>query len=286
METMPGFLMAGLRFVIAGGVLYIWARWKGVVAPTPAQWRVAFVIGCLMLLGGNGGVVWAEQYVPTGLTALVIATEPLWVVLLDWARPRGTRPTIGEGIGLVLGFAGAALLVGPGNGGGAPRVNPAGAAVLAVATVSWATGSIYSRGAPLPESPIIRAGMNLIGGGVGLLVAATIAGDWARLDIGAISARSALAFLYLIVFGSVVAFTAYLWTLRTTTLAIASTYAYVNPVVALLLGWALAGEEITPRILAATSVIVGSVVIITAARTRTFRSVGTAVRRALDWVGG
>lgn len=285
-ETMPGFLMAGVRFVAAGGVLYGWARWTGARAPTPSQWRVAFVIGCLMLLAGNGGVVWAERFVPTGLTALVIATEPLWVVLLDWARPHGTRPTVAEGLGLAAGFAGAAMLVGPGEAANAPSVSPLGAAVLTVATVSWAIGSIYSRAAPLPNSPILRAAMNLIGGGVGLLVAAAIAGDWSRLDIGGISPRSWLAFLYLVVFGSIVAFTAYLWTLRATTLAVASTYAYVNPVVAVVLGWALAGEPVTPRVAVATSVIVGSVVLITAARTRAVRSVGTAVRRAVEWIGG
>jgi drug/metabolite transporter (DMT)-like permease len=285
-ETMPGFLMAGIRFAVAGGVLYVWARWSGAAAPTLAQWRVAFVIGCLMLLVGNGGVVWAEQFVPTGLTALVIATEPLWVVLLDWARPHGTRPTVAEGLGLILGFAGAAMLVGPGEGTDAPRVSPLGAAVLTMATVSWAAGSIYSRAAPLPTSPILRAAMNLTGGGVGLLIVATVAGDWARLDVGSISLRSALAVLYLIVFGSIVAFTAYLWTLRATTLAVASTYAYVNPVVAVILGWALAGEAVTARVIVAASVIVGSVVIITAARSRAVRSVTSAVRRAVDWFGG
>ena len=281
-DTMPGFLMAGTRFVLAGGALYAWARTHGAARPSASQWRTAFVIGGLMLLGGNGGVVWAQHFVPSGLTALVIATEPLWVVLLAWARPGGTRPTAGEGLGLLLGFAGAALLIGP-TDGGAPRINPAGAVVLTIATLTWATGSIYSRSAPLPRSPLLRAGMNLVGGGVGLLVAATIAGDWQALQLDAISARSAWAFLYLVVFGSIVAFTAYLWTLQATNLATASTYAYVNPLVAVFLGWALAGEQVTPRILVAAGIIVVSVVIITTARTAAARAVGMAVRRA---VGG
>jgi drug/metabolite transporter (DMT)-like permease len=283
METIPGFLMAGVRFVVAGGILYVWARLQGAAAPTAEEWRVAFVVGCLLLLGGNGGVVWAEQFVPTGLTALVIATEPLWVVLLDWARPHGTRPTVAEGLGLLLGLAGATLLIGPGNGVDAPRVRPLGALVLTVATLSWATGSIYSRDARLPSSPLLRAGVTLIGGGVGLLLAATLKGDWHALDIGAISVRSLLALAYLVFFGSVIAFTAYLWTLRATTLAVASTYAYVNPVVAVFLGWALAGERVTARILFATGIIVASVVLITAARSAAVRSVGTAVRRVFGW---
>ena len=281
-ETMPGFLMAGARFLLAGAVLYAWARWKGASAPTRTEWRTAFVIGGLMFLGGNGGVVWAEQFVPSGLTALVIATEPLWVVVLDWARPRGTRPTFGEGLGLVLGFAGATLLIGQGENG-ATRVPLAAAAVLLVATLSWATGSIYSRTAPLPNSPFLRAGMNLIGGGIGLLVLATVTGEWGALDVMAISARSAWAFLYLVVAGSIIAFTAYLWTLRTTSLATASTYAYANPVVAVLLGWALAREQVTTRVLVAMAIIIVSVVIITAARTTAVRAVGSALRRT---VGG
>jgi len=284
-ETMPGFLMAGTRFLAAGGALYLWARLHGAAAPSASQWRTAFVIGGLMLVGGNGGVVWAQKVVPSGLTALLIATEPLWVVLLDWARPRGTRPTVVEGLGLLLGFAGAAMLIGPGENGG-PRINPAGAAVLAFATLSWATGSIYSRTAPLPESPLLRAGMNLVGGGVGLLVAATVAGDWQALRLDAISARSAWSFLYLVVFGSVVAFTAYLWTLRATSLATASTYAYVNPLVAVFLGWALAAEQVTPRILVATAIIVVSVVIITMARTAGVRAVVGSVRKVIGRRGG
>ena len=278
-ETMPGFLMAAVRFLVAGAVLYLWGRWRGAPKPTLANWRDATIIGGLLLLGGNGGVVWAEQYVASGLAALLVATEPLWVVLLDWARPGGTRPTGGEIAGLVLGFLGVVLLIGPTNVGGA-QVHPMGALVLIGATLSWAVGSLYSRGASLPRAPLLTTGMNMLAGGALLLVVATVAGQWSAVDVAAISLKSWLSLLYLIVFGAIVGFTAYLWILKQATLATASTYAYVNPVVAVFLGWALAGEPVTPRIVAAAAVIVGSVVIITLARTAAFRAAAGLVRRA------
>lgn len=281
-ETMPTFLMAGVRFLVAGAVLYVWGRWRGAPKPTPANWRDAAVIGGLLLLGGNGGVVWAEQYVASGLAALLVATEPLWVVLLDWARPGGMRPTGGEILGLVLGFGGVVLLIGPTNVGAA-HVHPLGALALIGATLSWATGSLYSRRAKLPHAPFLTTGMNMLAGGALLMVAGTMSGQWAGVQVGAISLKSVLALLYLILFGAIVGFTAYLWILKQATLATASTYAYVNPVVAVFLGWALAGEPVTPRILAAASVIVGSVVIITLARTPAFRAPGGMVRRAATW---
>ncbi len=278
-ETMPTFLMAGVRFLVAGAVLYVWGRWRGAPKPTLTNWRDAAIIGGLLLLGGNGGVVWAEQYVASGLAALLVATEPLWVILLDWARPGGTRPTGGEILGLVLGFAGVVLLIGPTNVGGV-HVDPVGALALIGATLSWAVGSLYSRGAKLPRAPLLTTGMNMLAGGALLTLVGTMSGQWGAVDLAAISVKSGLALLYLIVFGAIVGFTAYLWILREATLATASTYAYVNPVVAVFLGWTLAGEPITPRIVAAASVIVGSVVIITLARTAAFRAAKSMIRRA------
>ncbi|MBI2071797.1 MAG: drug/metabolite exporter YedA [Gemmatimonadetes bacterium] len=281
-ETMPTFLMAGARFLVAGTVLYVWGRWRGAPKPTLANWRDAAIIGGLLLLGGNGGVVWAEQYVASGLAALLVATEPLWVILLDWARPGGTRPTGGEILGLVLGFGGVVLLIGPTNVGQA-QVHPVGALVLIGATLSWAVGSLYSRGAKLPRAPFLTTGMNMLAGGALLTLVGTMSGQWGGVEVAAISLKSWLALLYLIVFGAIVGFTAYLWILREATLATASTYAYVNPVIAVFLGWALAGEAITPRIVAAAAVIVGSVVIITLARTPAFRTARSMVRRAATW---
>src|SRR5574341_706776 len=281
-ETMPTFLIAAVRFLVAGAVLYLWGRWRGAPKPTLTNWRDATIIGGLLLLGGNGGVVWAEQYVASGLAALLVATEPLWVILLDWARPGGTRPTGGEILGLVLGFGGVVLLIGPTNVGGT-HVDPVGALALIGATLSWAVGSLYSRGARLPRAPLLTTGMNMLAGGTLLLLVGTLSGQWAAVSVTAISLKSLLSLLYLIAFGAIIGFTAYLWILREATLATASTYAYVNPVVAVFLGWALAGEAITPRIVTAAAVIVGSVVIITLARTVAFRTATNMVRRAAGW---
>jgi drug/metabolite transporter (DMT)-like permease len=216
-----------------------------------------------MLLGGNGGVVWAEQRVPSGLTAVLIATVPLWVALLDWLW-RGTRPTALGLAGLALGMARIGLLVGPGELAGSRGVDLLGAAVLVLGSLSWAAGSLYSRGARLPGSPLLSTAMEMLAGGALLLALGLATGQAGQLDLAQVSLRSVLAFGYLIVFGSLIAFTAYIWLLRATSPAQAATYAYVNPVVAVFLGWALAGEPLTARTLLAAAVIVGSVVLITA----------------------
>lgn len=277
-DSIPPFLMAGGRFLTAGAILYVWGRARGGPKPTRRNWRDAAVVGGLLLLGGNGGVVWAEQIVPSGLAALLVALEPLWVVLLDWLRPGGTRPRNAEIAGLVLGLGGVLLLIGPVNVGG-PHVNLVGVLVLLGATLSWASGSLYSRHADVPPSPLLSTGMNMLAGGALLLLAGSATGQWGALHPAAVTLRSALALLFLIVFGAIVGFTAYLWLLRNANLATVSTYAYVNPVIAVLLGWALAGEVVTPRIAVAAAVIVGSVVLITLARTATFRTAGSMLRR-------
>ena len=267
-ETLPPFLMASTRFIVAGAVLYGWARLVGAPRPTRFHWSAAAVVGGLLLLGGNGGVVWAEQSVPSGLTALLVAMAPVWMALLDWARRGGVRPNGGASVGLALGFAGVVLLVGPDELVGGGQVNPIGALVLMLASLSWAAGSLYSRYARLPDSPMLATGMEMLAGGALLLIAGSVAGEWARIGYSAVSLHSILALGYLIVFGSLIGFTAYTWLLRVTTLARASTYAYVNPVVAVFLGWALAGEPITFRTLLAAAVIVAAVVIITGYQAR------------------
>ncbi len=267
-ETIPPFLMAGVRFVIAGGILYAFVMLRGARAPSRRQWVAASIIGALLLLGGNGAVVWAELRVPSGLVALLVATEPLCVVLIDWARPSGRRPRPGELIGLMLGFAGVVILVSPAAlVGGGLQIDPLGAVVVLFAAVSWALGSIYSRHAPAHESAFLMTGMKMLTGGLLLLLAGTAAGEWSRLDIGAISARSWFALAYLIVFGALIAFTAYIWLLKNTTLARASTYAYVNPIVAVLLGWLLVSEPMNSRVVAAAAVIVAGAVIVVRSHT-------------------
>jgi drug/metabolite transporter (DMT)-like permease len=259
-ETIPPLLMAGARFLVAGSALYAWVRVRhGVAKPDFHHWRAAALVGGLMLLGGNGGVVWAEQRVPSGITALLIATMPLWMALLDWLRPRGVTPTWRGLTGLVLGFAGAIVLVGPGELVGGGRVDPWGAGVLMCASLSWAIGSMRSRSARLPRSPLLATAMEMLAGGVLLTFLGLLTGEGARLDPSVVSLRSLLSLGYLIVFGSLVGFTAYIWILRKTTLARASTYAFVNPVVAVILGWALASEPLTLRTLLAAGVIVPGV---------------------------
>lgn len=266
-ETIPPFLMGGIRFIIAGGTLYAVLRLSGAARPTARHWSGALIVGAFLLLGGNGGVVWAEQHVPSGLAALIIATEPLWVVLVDWARPGGARPTRAEGIGLLVGFTGAALLISPtALVGGRNQIDPMGAAALILASVSWAIGSVCSRYMAAPASPLLGTGMKMIAGGVLLGALGIVAGETARFDLSAVSTTSLAALLYLIVFGAIVAFPAYIWLLKNTSLAMASTYAYVNPAVAVFLGWLIADEPVTPRTVLAASVIVGGVLIITTSR--------------------
>jgi drug/metabolite transporter (DMT)-like permease len=265
-QTAPPFLMAGVRFLIAGLLLYAWMRLRGAPRPTLPNWRAAAVVGGLLLLGGNGAVVWAEQRVPSGIAALLVATLPVWLVLLDWARPQGQRPNGLVLGGLALGLVGVGVLVGPATLAGGARIDVIGALVLMFGSICWAAGSLYSRQAPLPKSSPLGMAMQMLAGG-GLLVAAgTVAGEWSALDLGAISAASTGAILYLIVFGSLIGFTAYMWLLRVAPPARVATYAYVNPVVAVLLGWAVLGEAISARTMLAAAIIVGAVALIVSAR--------------------
>lgn len=262
--TLPPFLMAGTRFLVAGAILYAWRRSLGFARPTGRQWRAAFVVGGLMLLGGNGGVVWAEQYVESGTAALIVATVPFWMVLLDWLRPGGSPPRAGVWAGILVGLGGVTLLLGSPDAGSR---YVAGWAVLVLASIAWSAGSIYSRGASLP-APLLATGMQMLAGGALLLLAGLLAGEAGRVDPATVSARSILALVYLIVFGSLLGYSAYVWLLRVATPALASTYAYVNPAVAVFLGWLLAGERLTGRILLASAVIVGAVALITRGRRR------------------
>ena len=265
-ETLPPLLMAGVRFIIAGAALYIWARAKGAARPGFIGWRKAAIIGALLLLGGNGMVVLAERSVASGLTALLIATEPLMVVLIDWMRPGGFRPTGKVALGLLLGFSGMLLLIGPAGVAGGSPVDPIGAALILLASLSWATGSIYAARSRAQTEPAMSASLQMLAGGALLFAAGLIRGEASTFAIADVSLRSAGAMVYLIIFGSLVGFTSYSWLLRVTRPSLASTYAYVNPVVAVLLGWALAGEPVSMRTLIAAAIIIGSVVMISAGK--------------------
>jgi drug/metabolite transporter (DMT)-like permease len=222
--------------------------------------------GALLLLGGNGAVVWAETRVPSGIAALLVAVVPLWMVLLDWLRPGGRRPVALVFVGLALGLVGLGLLVGPDSLHGGSAVNAIGALVLMAGSLSWAIGSLLTKQAPRATTSINGSGTQMFAGGLCLLVAGTLVGEIAQLDLSHVTGRSFLGFLYLVVFGSLIGFTAYFYLLSHTTAAKAATYAYVNPVVAVLLGWAFAHEPLTMRTMLAAAVILAGVAIITVAR--------------------
>lgn len=261
-ESLPPLLMASGRFLFAGALLYAWVRARGEPRPSREQWRAASIGGALMLAGGNGAVVVAEQWVPSGLTALLVAAVPLWLVLLDMLFGSRARPSRRTQLGLLVGFAGVGLLGGaPGIGDGGPR-ELFGALLVMAGSISWAGGSLYLRTAPAPKSPLLLVSMQMIGGGAVLGVMSLLAGEPADFDLAAVTVRSILSLLYLVVFGSLIAYTAYVWLLTVTTPARVGTYAYVNPVIALLLGWAFAGEQVGFRSAIAAAIIVGSVVVI------------------------
>ena len=262
LETLPPFTMAGVRFVLAGLLLYAWMRLRGQAAPSLRQWRSAAVVGGLLLLGGNGGVVWAQQRVPSGVAALLVSTVPLWFALLGWLRGDARRPTRAVALGLGLGMAGVALLVASRGAHSGRTVDPLGAVALTAATLAWSYGSLWSRRADLPRSPFLATGMEMLCGGALLLVAGLVHGEWARFDLGVASPRSLVALAYLLVFGSLLGFSAYIYLLRATTPARASTYAFVNPVVAMFLGWLVAGEALSGQALGAAVVILSGVVLI------------------------
>jgi drug/metabolite transporter (DMT)-like permease len=267
-ETLPPLLMAGARFTIAGLLLLLWSRFvQQAERPSRTDWRTGLMSGALLLLGGNGAVVWAETRVPSGIAALLVAVVPLWMVLLDWLRPGGRRPRSLVFVGLALGLAGLALLVGPGAlHGGDGAVSKIGALVLMVGSLSWAVGSLLTKQAPRATTSINGSGTQMFAGGLCLLAAGTLVGELAQLDLAHVAERSVFGFLYLVVFGSLIGFTAYFYLLSHTTAAKAATYAYVNPVVAVLLGWAFAHEPLTLRTMLAAAVILAGVAIITVAR--------------------
>lgn len=261
-DTMPPLMMAGARFTIAGAILYLWSQFRNPERVGMKQWRSASIIGILLFVGGNGGLTWAEQFVPTGLAALLLATIPLWMVVLDSLRRESAPITKRVIVGLILGLIGVLLLITPGKLLGNGHVDALGAAVLLIGSITWAAGSLYSRRAPLPKSTLLSAGMQMFTGGIGLLLAGLIGGEASQIRVTEISVLSAASFLYLLVFGSLIGFTAYTWLLGATTPARASTYAYVNPLVAVALGWAVGGETVTGRVVLAAAIIISAVIAI------------------------
>jgi drug/metabolite transporter (DMT)-like permease len=266
-ETMPPLLMGSLRFLAAGGVLYILAIRQGNSAgdrPGSRQWMAALAIGAALLVGGNGGVILAEQYIPTGVAALFVATAPLWMAIIDRVIFGRRLPPLVIA-GLVIGFGGVAFMIGsPGSG----HINLFGAALALAAPLCWAGGSVFTRHVKLPVRPLLAASMEMLWAGVLFGVWSLASGELGRVHWQGISRASWLALLYLIVFGSLVGFSAYVWLLRSAPLSLVSTYAYVNPVVAVVLGAIFIGEALTPRVLIAGSIILAAVALIVVARNR------------------
>jgi drug/metabolite transporter (DMT)-like permease len=264
-RTLPPLLMASIRFLIAGGALYAIAIRRGDRAgdrPGFKQWRAATIVGGTLLLGGNGMVAIAEQHVVSSVTALLIAMVPLWMAIIGFAvyRERLTWPAVA---GLMIGFGGLVIMLRPSGQG---HINGLGAALLVVATLSWASGSLYSRRAPLPTRPLVSTAMEMIAGGVLLGIVGLARGEASAFHPSHVSLESVLAVVYLIMFGSLAAFTAYAWLLRTARTSLVSTYAYVNPIVAVVLGWAILGEHVGARTLIAGAIIVVGVALIVSAR--------------------
>ena len=261
-QSMPPLLMAGSRFFLAGLILYAIMRLRGAIRPTLLHWRDASIIGGLLLLGGNGGVSWAQQTVPTGIAALIVAATPMWMILIDWLRPAGNRPGPRVFAGLALGFAGVALIAVSRDDLGHRLVSVTGAGVLLLATLLWAFGSVFSRHARQPASPLLAIGMQMIAGGAALLLTGAACGETARLHPATFTHASIVAFVYLTFIGSLVGFTAYVWLLQVSTPARVSTYAFVNPLIAVLLGRLALDEPLPHRVLFAGALIIGAVILI------------------------
>ncbi|MBI5381237.1 MAG: EamA family transporter [Opitutae bacterium] len=266
--TMPPFLMASARFLLAGGVLLAFLKLRGAPWPTWMQWRINTIIGTFLLLGGNGLIVWAEQTIPSGITALLIGVGPLFIVLTEWAWPGGTRPTGLTMAALLLGFGGVAWLAAPWETAAHGGLNPAGALAILGGCASWGVGSIYSRHAKHGADPFLASALQMLGGGGALALAAVVHGDFVRLNLSTIAPEAWGAFFYLVGIGSLVGFSTFVWLMKHSTPARVATYAYVNPIVAVFLGWLILGEPITLRTLGASAVIISAVVIITVQKNR------------------
>ncbi|MBL8097542.1 MAG: EamA family transporter [Anaerolineales bacterium] len=262
-ETIPPFFHAGIRFLISGLILVIWQRAVGSEMPTRNQWISTFIIGNLLLLGGNGLVAWAELTIPSGVAALIIGSVPLFLVIMEAFRPNGVKPNWQSILGLIIGFIGIFILVGPAEiAGGETRLNPFGVIALLSACLFWAIGSIYSKSADLPKSTLMTTGAEMLMGSIGLFVISLITGELNGWNPAEVSTRSLIGLIYLITIGSIIGFGSYIWLLQNAPISLVATYAYVNPIVAVLLGYFFGNEILEPRIWLATAIIIGAVAFI------------------------
>jgi drug/metabolite transporter (DMT)-like permease len=266
-ETIPPFLHASLRFLISGAILFIWRRMAGDPVPTKGNWKSTAIVGTLLLLGGNGLVALAEKNVPSGIAALMISTSPFWLVMFESFRTGGTKPNWQSILGLVIGFTGVFFLIGPAEiTGSGQKFDTFGVILLLCAPFLWSLGSIYARGADMPKSTLMSTGMQMLAGAASLFIVSVVTGELNGFSFGDVSMRSWWGLIYLITFGSLVGFVSYGWLLHNAPVSLLSTYAYVNPVVAVFLGWLLANEELNARIAVASAIIIGAVIMINYAR--------------------
>lgn len=272
-QTIPPFALGAVRFLVAGGALYLFTRWRGAAAPTRREWRDSAIVGALLLFVGNGAVSWASQRVSSGIASVLVATVPLWLVLCE--AYQGKRPRLMQLAGVVIGLVGVGLLVLPSSraaaAGRTAAVDPIGAAALTLGSLSWTIGSLYSRSSQQAKPAALAISMQMLTGGVLLSLLALATGDWARLHPETVTLLSASSLLYLIIFGSLIGFSTYMWLLKVASPAAVGTYAYVNPLVAVLLGVALGGERLPPTAFVAMGVIVGGVALVSLVDARTRR---------------
>lgn len=258
-ESIPPFMMIGIRSLSAGIILYFISRFKSKEKIKRENILPLFTIGAMFFLFGHGLLAWAQQFVPSGMSAVLVASEPLWVIGIEWLFLRDTRVKSRGIFGLVLGFGGIVYLISATTGVSTSNNDFLGSAFIVAGALSWGGGAVYSRVAKIPRSPMLSSGLELIFGGVLVLIASFILGEPAQFQLNQVTLKSLFGLLYLIVFGSVIAFSAYVWLLGHTSVTRISTHTYVNPVVAVFLGWLIANEQITTALLIATVIIIISV---------------------------
>ena len=261
-ESIPPFFALGTRFAAAGLALYTWLKIRGNAHAGIREIAHAAVVGALTVGAGTGTVAWAEQYLYSGVVALIVTSVPIWMVLLDWKWLGGGAPAPQVMAGLVLGLAGIVVLIGPEFLEEGLRGHGLAAIVVLCGSISWSVGSLHSKRVPMPSSPLVSSAIQMLGGAALLIFASAVSGEFGRIDVQAVSLESLAGWAYLVVFGSIIAFSAYVWLLGKASPKQVSSYAYVNPVVAVFLGWLIADEVVNTRILVAVAILVLAVALI------------------------
>jgi drug/metabolite transporter (DMT)-like permease len=262
--TIPPLLMSGVRYLVAGIVVYLFAKANGAPKASWKQWKNTVIIGGFLFLIGNGAVSTAETLIPSGIAALIVCSVPIWFALWGWLIFKNGKPGLITILGIIIGFIGILILVGPGSFlTTGVEINPVGVVIITVGSIGWSFGSLYATKADLPSSNLATTGMQMLTGGILLLIGAAVKGEFNSFQWHAVSRDSSLALAYLIIFGSMVAFSAYSWLIKVSTPSLVSTYAYVNPVVAVFLGWLFRGEKIDIYTIVGSVIIIAALVLIT-----------------------